>query len=234
MYQRIIAVSNEVEASGIRSILEPNGIPYSIKNLHENALTSIEGHHNSIEIIFPEEFSMLVFRSLTKDYPTRITEIDTKTKFSPKLWQYATFIYAAIATVLLLKYYNAANHTERNFDISWNLNNTYLRHIHKTKKGIAYYYTDRNFNDNFEKSEFYVNNRKFATFNDENEDGLYETIYYYTNQGKPAGNYLDNDENGIYEVATFILPKGDKLILQDKDQDGLYEFIQLGNKVLRK
>ncbi|OJJ19477.1 hypothetical protein BKI52_21965 [marine bacterium AO1-C] len=234
MYQRIISVSNEIEASSIRAILEENGVPYSIKNLHENALTSIEGHHHFIEIIFPEEHSLPVFRSLTKDYPTRITEVETNTRFTPKLWQYLTFVYAAVATVFLIKYYNAATRSEKNYDVSWSLDNTSLKQVHKTKKGIASYYTDQNYDGNYEKSELYVNNRKFAVFTDKDEDGLFETIGYFTTAGKPAGSYFDNDANGIYEKTFFILPKGDKLTLIDKDQDGLYEFIQLGDQVLRK
>ena len=234
MYQRIISVSNEIEASGVRAILEECGVPYSIKNLHEHILTSIEGHHHAIEIIFPEEYSLLVFRSLPQNYPTRITEIDTKSKFTPKLWQYLTFIYAAVATIFLIKYYNAATRSDKHYEVSRSLDNTTLKQVHKTKTGIASYYTDQNYDGNYEKNEYYVNNRKFALFTDKDEDGLFETIEYLTTSGTPAGSYLDADANGIYEKAIFILPKGDKLTIIDKNQDGLYDFIQLGNDILRK
>lgn len=234
MYQRIISVSNEVDASGIRAILEENGVPYSIKNLHENALTSIEADHYSIEIIFPEEHSLPVFRSLTQNYPTRITEIETNPRFTPKLWQYLTFIYAAIVTVFLIKYYQLATRLDKNYDISWSLDNTYLKQVHKTKAGIAYYLTDRNYDNNYEKQEMYINNRKFTIFHDQNEDGLFETIDYLTITGKTAGRNFDKDANGIYEEIFLVMPQGDKLTLMDKDQDGLYEFVQLGNQILRK
>lgn len=234
MYQRIVAVSNEVEASRIRAILEEKEVPYSTKNLHENTLTSVEGHHYFIEFIFPEEYSLLVFRSFTKDYPTRITEIDTKTKFTPKLWQYLTFVYAAIVTVFLVKYYQAATQSDKNFTYTWSLDNRCLKQIHKTQKGFAYYLTDSNFDGNYEKQEHYINNRKFIILTDKEEDGIYEKQDYFTTQGAPALSYFDKDNNGIYEKAVYILPKGDKLTLADKDQDGLYEFLQLGNQVLRK
>ena len=233
MYQRIISVSNEVDASGVRAILEENGVPYSIKNLHENALTSIEADHYFIEIIFPEEHSMSVFRSLTQTYPTRITEIETNPRFTPKLWQYLTFIYAAIVTVFLIKYYQVATRSDKNYDISWSLDNTYLKQVHKTKSGIAYYFTDRNYDGNYEKHEMYINNRKFVILHDQDEDGLYETLNYLTTTGKPAGSYFDNDANGICEKVSLIMPQGDKLTLIDKDQDGLYELVQLCNQVLR-
>lgn len=234
MYQRVLSVSNDAEAASIKGILEMNSIPYAEKHLHEGAMPMIEGHHYAIEIIFPEEASFLVFSEISTEYPSRITEIESKTKNS-KIWQIVTFFYAIVVTIGCLKYYDMAQRSEnKNFSVQWSLDNTHVTEIHKSNNGMQNRYYDQNYDNNYEKTESYTKNKKIAVSIDKNEDGIAESSHYYSIQGTPSGSSIDKNQDGIQEKSIVILASKDSLILHDTNQDGMYDILKFNNKVLVK
>lgn len=73
--------------------------------------------------------------------------------------QIGLIVNSILITLILIKYWhlNKKNSFGKNFNISWNLNNSVLRYSNKKSNEIVYEWFDSNFDFNFEKLHEYRN-----------------------------------------------------------------------------
>lgn len=232
MKNRIITIDNAVDWARLKRKLEEQQLKFtSWDNLEDSAIAIHKNNQaNAKHMIIIDEGDRA---SNLFDDASRIS-----TNSNPKRSRFFKIIlpiYAVIVTLVLARYIVISQHAlNRNYSFSWSLNNKYLKATHKSKSGTLIFYHDSNFDNNTEKTEYYANGLKSIVAIDEDENGLPEKQIYYGTKGYVVGSALDKDQNGTYEKTFYITSKKDSLILSDQNQDGLCEFIQLGNKVLRK
>jgi hypothetical protein len=133
-------------------------------------------------------------------------------------------VYSVIVTLLLIKYWNInkKNSFDKNYEISWNTDNTKVRYYEKKNGHKVYEYFDSNFDYNFEQMREYRNNRGPISISyDLNEDGFFEQIDYFDFTNKYIGKTEDLDNDRVYEYYEIILESGDTLQLTDKNANGI-------------
>ena len=140
--------------------------------------------------------------------------------------QLVLIIYSVTATLLAIKYWiiNKKNSFDKNYDISWNIDNTKVRYFEKRNGYKVYEYSDLNFDHNFEQMREYRNGKGPVSISyDLNEDGFFEQIDYYDFNNQFIGKTEDLDNDRIYEYYEIILESGDTLQLTDKNANGIME-----------
>ena len=143
-----------------------------------------------------------------------------------KYIQIGLLVYSVIVTLLLVKYWHIdrKNSFDKNYDISWNYNNTSVEYLEKKNGHKVYEYFDSNFDFNFEKMQEYRNNKGPISISyDLNEDGFFEEINYFDFTNNYVGKTEDLNNDRIYEYYEIILESGDTLKLTDKDANGVME-----------
>lgn len=223
-----------LEARGILiSELDKNGISYTMQELEDSSFPSLnQQNHQSIFIIHEALSNSLI--KILERIPDLVIERQEITQKSARKRIYSNLIwvYAVAVTFLLVKYWhiNRLNSEQKNFNSSWNWNNTAQTLTDKNTGERVYTYYDKNFDFNYERTIEYLNPKgSNSAYFDKNEDGYYEIIDHYSAKGEYIGTVRDYDFDKIYDEFEIILEDGDTIRLFDQNKNGIYDKLEQTN-----
>lgn len=229
MFQRIIAIENEVEWLNVKQVLESNDVPVTSVEKKDASFPHLDYSRYTFQLIIPEEYSAQYFRLIAADYPTQVIQDTTDGKKSKaKLKRGLLIVYAIIISLAFIKYYdiNRKVTMNKNFEYEWSAFNTQLRSIDKKTQFVNSVYIDANYNLNYEEVVSYSEQRRFAESFDEDENGFYELTIYYDINGDVSGRSRDENQNGIIEFEEYVLENQEMLLLKDEDEDGHFSIVK--------
>lgn len=113
---------------------------------------------------------------------------------------------------------------DKNFWYEWSAAGNSLDMVNKSSGTVAIRYFDDNFNFNYEKAETYNEFKQLCSISyDEDEDGFYERVVYYGEDGSYTGVTLDASGRTLPDYLEMILESGDTLRLYDQNENGIWE-----------
>jgi hypothetical protein len=86
-------------------------------------------------------------------------------------------------------------------------------------------YYDTNYDKNFERTEEFAKGNLATESRDEDENGFFEKIYQYDQQGRIVAVNEDEDQDGLIDKFYIVMQKGDTLFFVDSDKNGVFELL---------
>lgn len=224
MYQRIIQIENEIEWIEVQRILERNDIPFMSNQVQNTAFPDLNTHKKYHQIVIPDQCSEQYFNLIESGYPNKIITLDEKTG-SSKLLLYFIIAYGVVMSLLFLKYYQVSQRgvSSKNFVYEWSTDSTQSFTKSKQSNELLAVFTDRNFDDNYEKIESYSTGQIYITQLDIDENGTFEEFNFFSTQGEFSGKSTDTNQDGRLNTILIVLENRDTLLLIDENSNGFFE-----------
>ncbi|MEH0153369.1 hypothetical protein V6R21_04435 [Limibacter armeniacum] len=199
-------------------------IPFQVK---KNKFSDLHyGDDFSIDLLLSEQHSE-VFLELMEEAAvySSFERPPQKEKKSSQMRFVMLSVYAVVMTFLFIKYYSIHIKTSesKHLNYIWSYDNTALIIEHNKTHETVNVFTDKNYDDNYEKVVGYVKGKKAIVSFDRDEDGYYEEEYYYSLDGRKIGKSIDIDKDGAFDESIMVLESNDTLKFVDQNKNGIYE-----------
>ena len=136
--------------------------------------------------------------------------------------------YSLIMTGLFIRQYwiYEKQSKDKNFYYTWNVDGTILSMRDNESNRLKSVFYDENSDFNYERSDYYINDRIVSKAFDYDENGVYEKVTYFDLNSNYVGFDQDLDKDEIYEYSLRILENNDSLYFYDINKNNRIDSIR--------